>query len=207
MKRNPNIVSIFAAAMCMLVVAGGCEDPVLQHEREMQVRQDALQQMNEQQAQEIKDFQSREKQLKEQLDTLKKIGDKRPDEFVKVTRIRISSFTGGVDRDKKPGQEAVKIMFSPEDAAGDPVKSAGDVKIEIFDLAAEKPADKLLATYNYTPKEALKFWAGGMLTNHYSFTYPLPEKFKGGELTIRAEFTDYVTGKKFSDQKTCKIQK
>lgn len=185
----------------------GCEDPMLKHEREMQFRQAELERKNALQADEIQKLQANEKELQTQVDTLKKIGDKRPDEFVKITRMRISSYTGGVDRDGKPGHDAVKVMFTPEDSAGDPVKTAGTVKIELFNLAAAKPADKLLGTFNYTPGEAVKSWAGGMFTNHYSFILPLPKTFKGGELTVRVEFTDYFSGKTFSGQKVCKIRK
>jgi hypothetical protein len=207
MKRKLQSVFIGFVSLSVLLLACGCEDLMVKHEREMQQRQDALAKMNAQQAAEIQQLRASEKKLQTQVDTLKKIGDKRPDALIQVTRIRMSNYTGGLDRDKKAGHEALKIMFAPEDAAGDPIKTAGAVKIELYDLDAEEKTDKELGVFNYDTKEALKHWAGGMLTNHYSFTLPIPKKFKGEEITVRVEFTDYMSGKIFKAQKVCQIQK
>ena len=51
-------------------------------------------------------------------------------------------------------------------------------------------------------------WAfSGFMTNYYSFICPWKSSPPAHEeITVRVEFVDYLTGKSFTAQKTCKLQ-
>jgi hypothetical protein len=88
---------------------------------------------------------------------------------------------------------------------GDVLKAAGAVKIELWNLNA-KPAESLLSSWQIEPKELKKKWSGSLLTSYYKLPFDvnsiLTDKEK--ELTLRVEFTDYLTGKILKEQRVIK---
>ena len=143
-------------------------------------------------------------QRDEQILALQKLGDKRLDRLYTVRRISLASGTGGASTDDKPGDDAVKVNVAPIDQYGSVLKAAGSVKVQVFDLAAPQ-AKNLLAECNYDPNAAAKNWSSGLFGSYYSFTLPLPAPPAHSELTVRAEFTEYLTGKTFTTQQVIKL--
>ena len=144
-------------------------------------------------------------QRDEQILALQNLGDKRLDRLYTVRRISLASGTGGASTDDKPGDEAVKVNVAPIDQYGSVLKAAGSVKVQVFDLAALQ-GKNLLAECNYDPNAAAKNWSSGLFSSYYGFTLPLPaEPPAHGELTVRAEFTEYLTGKTFTTQQVIKV--
>jgi hypothetical protein len=144
-------------------------------------------------------------QRDEQILTLQNLGDKRLDRLYTVRRISLASGTGGASTDDKPGDDAVKVNVAPIDQHGSVLKAAGSVKVQVFDLAAPQ-AGNLLVECNYDPNAAAKNWVSGLFSSYYGFTLPLPaEPPAHSELTVRAEFTEYLTGKTFTAQQVIKI--
>ncbi len=144
-------------------------------------------------------------QRDEQILTLQNLGDKRLDQLYTVRRISLASGTGGASTDDKPGDEAVKVNVAPIDQYGSVLKAAGSVKVQVFDLAATQ-AGNLLAECDYDPNAAAKNWVSGLFSSYYAFTLPLPaEPPAHSELTVRAEFTEYLTGKTFTTQQVIKV--
>jgi len=144
-------------------------------------------------------------QRDEQILALQNLGDKRLERLSTVRRISLASGTGGASTDDKPGDDAVKVNVAPIDQYGSVLKAAGSVKVQVFDLAAPQ-AKNLLAECNYDPNAAAKNWVSGLFSSYYAFTLPLPAKPPAhSELTVRAEFTEYLTGKTFTTQQIIKI--
>ena len=144
-------------------------------------------------------------QRDEQILALQNLGDKRLGRLYTVRRITLGSGTGGANTDDKPGDDAVKVNVAPIDQHGSVLKAAGSVKVQVFDLAAPQ-AKNLLAECNYDPNAAAKNWVSGLFSSYYGFTLPLPaEPPAHSELTVRAEFTEYLTGKTFTTQQIIKI--
>ncbi len=142
----------------------------------------------------------------EQISTLLGLGDKRIENLSYVKTIRLGRFTGGVDTDKKTGDDAIKVFLKPIDQQGHVIKAAGEVKIQLFDLAAE-PADNLIAQYNWDAEGISKQWYSGFGVSHYSFICPWKSTApQHDEITVRVEFTEYLTGNKFDQQKVCTIK-
>jgi len=140
-----------------------------------------------------------------QIRTLQALGPKRLAKLYHVQRINLGRLSGGVDLDDKAGHDAVRVYLSPIDQHGSVIKAAGAVKIQLFNLAA-KPDANLIGTYEWSVDQMAGQWASFMVY-HYSLTCKWPGKAPAHEeVTIRAEFTDYLTGKKFTAQRVCKIE-
>jgi len=142
---------------------------------------------------------------RKQIDSLMKLGDKRLEAIFHVVRIELGRYTGGFDSDGKPGQDAIKVYLDPIDADGSTIKAAGDVTIQLYDLAAD-PKANLLGEYHWSVAEISKQWSSGFVAYHYSFVCPFKSPPAHDEITIRVEFVDYLTGKTFTAQKAVKVE-
>ncbi len=144
-------------------------------------------------------------QKDKQIATLQTLGQKRLEKLNRVERINLSGSSTGVDLDDKPGDEAIKVYLQPIDQDGSTIKAAGSIKIELYDLAAA-PKENLIGRYEWSVDEISKHWAS-FVVHHYSFVCKWQAQTpKHDEITIRVEFTDYLTGKTFTNQTVCKIQ-
>lgn len=141
----------------------------------------------------------------ERILSLLTLGDKRLDKLNAVTSISLGNYTGAIASEGKDATDAVKVYLLPMDSDGAVVKAAGEVKIQLFDLAA--PADQnLIGQCEYDVDEVRKHWASGFLTYHYSFVCPWKQGLRPHEdLTVRVEFVDYLTGTHFTTQKVVKV--
>lgn len=139
-----------------------------------------------------------------QIETLQALGDKRLDLLYHVTGVQLGRYTGGIDLDDKPGHDGVRVYLTPRDQHGHAIKAAGKVKIQLFDLA-DKPAENLVGTFEFPVDQVAKHWAGGFITNHYKFDCHWKSPPANPDITVRVEFTDYLTGKTFADQTACKV--
>jgi len=141
-----------------------------------------------------------------QIETLRGLGDKRLELLFHVAGIRIGKYTGGTDSDGQIGDDGMRVYLRPVDRDGHALKAAGDIAIQLFDLAAEDQKN-LLGEYQFPVDEIGKYWSAGFMTYHYRFDLP----WKSGppdhpEVTVRVVFTDYLTGKQFTDQKVCTVR-
>ena len=138
------------------------------------------------------------------IDTLLGIDPDRLKKLYHPTTLKLGPYTGGTDLDGQPGHDGVKVYLRPIDQRGDTLKVAGTVTIQLYDLAATDR--KLVGQYEFDVDEVSKAFSGGFMAYHFTFTCPWkPAPPKNAGITIRAEFTDYLTGKKLTAQKVCKI--
>ena len=112
-----------------------------------------------------------------------------------------------MDLDGREGHEGIKVFLRPLDADESVIKAAGDVKIQLYDLAAPKGRN-LIGEYVWSAEKISQQWSSSAFTYHYSFECPWKKGAvpKHEEITVRVEFTDYLTGKVFSTQKICKVK-
>ena len=142
-----------------------------------------------------------------QIRSLQALGEgKRLEKIYHVSKITLGRYTGGVDTDGVAGHDAIKVFLRPIDQDGSTLKAAGDVKIQIFDLAL--PKENLIGEYKWPVDKISKHWSGGFMTYYFSFVCPWkktsPPKHK--KLTVRVEFLDYLTGKTFMAQEVCEVR-
>lgn len=135
---------------------------------------------------------------------LQALGDKRLERIFHVERITLGRYSGGVDSDDKPGDDGVRVYLRPVDQHGSTIKAAGSIRIQLYDLAATGDRS-LLGTYEWSVDEAAGRWVSFMV-HHYS----LDCRWRGAppeheDVTIRAEFLDYLTGRRFTKQIVRKV--
>ena len=143
------------------------------------------------------------KQLKEKLETLMGI-DKpaRIEAFSTITAIEITGRSGLYDKNKDKKNDTLIVYLKPIDDMGDVIKAAGAVDVELWNLNA-KPQDALLKSWAIEPKELKKNWSGSLMTCYYKLQFDVNSVLTGKEkdLTLKAQFTDYLTGKVLKAQK------
>jgi len=152
------------------------------------------------------DAQAESARKQKRIDTLVGIDAGRLEKLNRPTTLKFGKYAGGADLDGEPGHDGVKVYLSPIDQHGDVIKAAGTVKIQLYDLAAARD-QTLIGQYEFSADEVSKAFSSGFISYHFTFTCPWkPAPPKNEEITIRAEFTDYLTGKKLSAQKVCRIE-
>jgi len=157
------------------------------------------------QAEQIGELEQTVAAQREQIDTLQQLGgEKRLEKLYYPVRVEIGRYTGGVDTDGAPGDDAVRVYLRPIDQDGHAIKAAGRVKVQLFDLAAA-PERNLLFECTYDELQVRRCWSGGFMAYHYTFECPWKSPPPHNELTVRVEFTDYLTGKTFSNQKVVTV--
>lgn len=118
-----------------------------------------------------------------------------------LDRMEIAKRTGLMDENKDGKKETLIVYLKPYDTHGDPIKMAGHVRIELWDLNAA--ADKAkLAEWDIQAEELSKLWSSTFLTSYYRLKFDVAKLIEGRtkELTVKAEFTDYVSGRVLRDQ-------
>jgi hypothetical protein len=148
-------------------------------------------------------------QLKKQIETL--IGIDKPVRIDAISTVSMIELTGrsGIrskNKDSNDVNEVLIVYLKTIDDMGDVVKAPGEAKIELWDLNA-KPADALLGSWTVEPGKLKKSWSGSLMTNYYKLTFDvkaIPTNKKRQELTLKAEFTDYMSGKILKSQKVIK---
>ncbi len=122
-----------------------------------------------------------------------------------LDRMEIAKRTGLMDENKDGKKETLVVYLKPYDTHGDPIKMAGRARIELWDLNA--PADKArLGEWDIQPEELAKMWSSTFLTSYYRLKFDVAKLIEGcdKDLTVKAEFTDYVSGRVLREQATIK---
>jgi hypothetical protein len=143
--------------------------------------------------------------LKKQAESLSKLpGDKRADAIYHLKSIKIGRYTNFYDEDKTPGATGKKnlvVYVEPIDEMGDVIKAAGTIDVQLWDLN-KKESEARLAQWQIEPNELKKLWLDGMLSSSYRLSFDaagIVDKFDK-PLTIKVNFTDYLSGMTFTEQ-------
>ncbi len=142
--------------------------------------------------------------LQTQVSNLLDLGSGRLDHLFVTHKIELVRLTGGADYDGQPGDDGVTVYLRPLDAQGDPIKAAGEIRIQLFDLSREgQPREIGLYVVN-DPGQLRASWQSGFLTDHYTIRcgwQPGVGPPESREVTVRAVFRDRLTGREFTAQK------
>ncbi len=200
MKYSPAITAAAILALCLLTA--GCEDQV-------KLRQDLKTALEENEKLKA-DNQNLLSEVAEQAKTIETLrglgGPERLKNFYVVKAIKLGNYTGGYNLDNQNGDEGIKVYIEPIDQYGNVIKAPAEVKIQLFDLA--EPVEKnLIGEYAWNVEQVGKEWSGGFGAYHYSFfcQWKDDDPPKHNQITVRVEFTDYLTGEVFLAQKLCEI--
>ena len=121
-----------------------------------------------------------------------------------ATGIEFNSLvTGGLDRDGQPGDDLLNVLLMPHDADGEPVKLAGDIRLELLDLAAEEN-EQQLGVWDFSKEQSRDYWRRGLFGTGFLFDLTWQRPPLNGELLLRAEMTT-ADGRKFHTSMPVKI--
>ncbi|MEP0847150.1 MAG: hypothetical protein HRF50_10080 [Phycisphaerae bacterium] len=177
-------------ALAALAACGGCAS---QTELDLRRENDRLKAQLADTSRQLAEHQAAIDELNRQLQAARGFTDDDLKRIFYPEKLVIDSLSGGEDYDGKTGDDGVTVYLRPIDRVGDTVKVAGDIRIELYDLAA--PADaKLLGEYNIGVDKASEFWYGKLMTNHYTIRCPWQKIVPANpEITVRATFRDFLT--------------
>ena len=117
-----------------------------------------------------------------------------------LEKIRIGKYTGFYDTDENGTNESLVVYLEPLDTAQDYVKAAGTVNIELWDLNAPEDTARL-EEWTVKPADLQKSWGGTIFRSYYRIQLPLKiTADKQKEYTLKATFTDYLSGTVRTDQ-------
>jgi FtsZ-binding cell division protein ZapB len=205
--RGPATCSLMAASVvCLLALVSGC-DQQSDTIRQLHFRIDELQaQVTKLTDQQITDAETIES-LRRQIDNLQTLGPRRLEKLVTVNGIRFAKRTGGIDLDGVPGDEGVVVYLQPVDKDGSVLKAAGSARIEVFDLLASDER-QLVGEYDVDVDQMAALWNDRLTVRQYTIRCGWPQGVppEHAELTIRAEFTDYLTGRTFHAQTAVNVR-
>ena len=190
-------------AGCLLAFAAGCESGstsrmAMAGEIEKLSREKA--ELNSQ----IEQLKSESGQLRKQIKVLSGLSKDELEDLYKLQRIKIGGYTNFYDKDKDGKKEKLIVYIQPIDQDGDVIKVAGAVEVQLWDLDREV-GEALIAEWDVPPNQLRKLWYAALKTN-YRLSFDIADKIRSFEepLTVKVSFTDYLTGKVFTEQKVIK---
>jgi hypothetical protein len=191
----------YAMAALALILLGGCG---IGSERmsplEMKARD--LEREKAQLSRQLEQSQVEAAQLKAQVQALAALPQNKPENlFYALSAVRISRLTDFYDKNEDGKRDKLIVYLQPVDQAGDAIKTAGIVSVQLWDL--NRPAGQaLLGEWQVLPGELYKLWFNTLTSTAYRLTFDVattPEML-AQPLTVKTTFTDYLTGQVFTDQ-------
>ena len=196
--------SLFVVSLVSLVFAFGCDSGKAGKPTTAQQVQQLTSQNTELQNQ-LEQANTENAQLLKQAESLSKLpGEKRADAIYHIKSVKIGSYTNFYDDYKTPGATGKKklvVYVQPIDETGDTVKAGGTVEVQLWDLN-KKENEARLAQWQVEPNELKALWLGGIFSSGYRLSFDASEivdKFDK-PLTVKVNFTDYLSGMTFTEQ-------
>ncbi|MEM6562658.1 MAG: hypothetical protein AAF656_13735 [Planctomycetota bacterium] len=98
--------------------------------------------------------------------------------------------------------QTLEVYIVPTDRFGDEIKASGNFRIELYDLDRERPK---VAQWEFDPEAALDSWTSLFTIYGYVLECPLDTMVEG-ELTVRVDFTETLTGRRFTEQMVINVE-
>jgi transcription elongation GreA/GreB family factor len=152
----------------------------------------------------VEKLEQENQQLDRRIKTLQGID---PNERLSVIdtleKIAITSRSGFYDKDNDGKKETLVVYLETADSAGDRIKAAGRVEVQLWNLEAKDSHKALARQWTIEPAQLKTCWAGTLMTDYYRFTFPVEDIAKEdmAGLTIKVKFVDYLSGKILEDQR------
>ena len=196
--------SLFVVTLFSLVFAFGCNDQTAKKSKSEQQAKQLTEQKTDLQNQ-LEQTKAENAQLLKQAESLSKLpGDKRADAVYHLKSVNIGNYTNFYDANMTPGATGKKnlvVYVQPIDETGDIIKAGGTVEVELWDLN-KKENQARLAQWQVEPNELKTLWLSGLISSGYRLTFDasaIVDKFDK-PLTIKVNFTDYLSGMTFTEQ-------
>lgn len=142
-------------------------------------------------------------QLVEQVQTLSQLDRQtRMSSLATLESINIGTRSGLFDQDDNGSKETLIIYLEPIDTVQDHIKAVGECTIELWDLNAA-PDRALLKRWTIGASDLHGTWGGTLFNAYFRLVFDISDLpgDNTSELTMKAEFTDYLSGKVVRDQR------
>ena len=205
-QRSEVRFSVLCLLFSVFCFVAGCENASSRLSLTEQVN--ALREEKTLLARQIEQSEAENEQLKRQLKVLADLpGEVRLENLYRLQRIKITRYTNLYDKDKDGTRETLIVYIQPIDEYGDIVKATGSVDIQLWDLNKEA-GQALLGQWHIEPDELKKLWFATLITINYRLTFEISEEIADAKepLTVKATFTDYLTGRVFTEQRAIKLR-
>jgi hypothetical protein len=114
----------------------------------------------------------------------------------RLMQIRLAKGTALTDENRDGSPDTLRIHLEPVDQAGDVIKAPGQVHVSLWllDVSAQ---EHLLADWTVSAEELKAKWGRSFLGVYYRLMWNVESILppNAEELTVKVEFTDYLTGK------------
>lgn len=184
----------------------GCQDA--RQKETMAARIEELTQEKAQLQEQVTQTQAENQRLKEQVQVLSGLPEEAKIETIRrLESVKIGRFSGFYDKDKDGKKEKLIVYVEPTDQQGDRIKAAGTVDVQLWDL--DKPqSDALLGQWHVPAEKLAREWFDTLLSTNYRCMFDIAGKVTdfSESLTVKITFTDYLTGRTFTDQTAIKPQ-
>ena len=190
---------------CLLAIASGCESG---GKLSLSEQMNILREENRELASQLEQSGRENKQLRGQIQVLSGLdAEVRLENLYDLERIKITRYTNFYDKDKDGGKEKLIVYIQPIDQQGDVVKATGAVDVQLWDLNREN-GEALLGQWHVGAEELQEMWFATLITINYRLMFDVGEEVGGVNepLTVKVTFTDYLTGKVFTEQKVIEPQ-
>ncbi len=194
--------AVRATLLSLLLLAAGCRPPP---PRDLRIEVRRLRRELDQARQQLAARQAAIDELNRQLQIARGLSDQDLRRIYYPDRIQLERLTGGEDFDGKPGDDGVVVFVRPVDRDGDPIKVAGRLRVELYDLTAPR-GRKLIGTCEFGPDELAKMWYGKLWTYHYTVRCRWQQPPRTNEVTVRVTFIDYLTKRVLTAQTVCTVR-
>ncbi len=188
-----------------VVLMAGCGSPASQNVLWEQVRE--LQAAKNQLETRAERLEEENRQLFEQCNALSMLdASVRLSALDRLMQIRLANGTALTDENRDGKPETLRVHLEPLDQAGDVVKAPGQVRVCLWHLDPSA-REHLLGDWSVSAEELKTKWGRSFLGAYYRLMWDvgeiLPEK--PVDLTVKVEFTDYLTGKVLRTQSPLRI--
>jgi SMC interacting uncharacterized protein involved in chromosome segregation len=188
-----------------LLVIAGCEND--NHVKLLEDKNAQLEEENRQLQKDIESTQAQNQQLRNQVESLAELSPEvRVNSLYELQSVKLTRYTNFYDRDKDGQKEKLIVYIQPIDSQGDIIKASGTVEVELWDLNKETDEGAMLGKWQVSPDELKKMWFATIVTSNYRLVFDIADTVKSFDepLTVKATFTDYVSGKVFTEQHVVK---
>lgn len=195
--------SIIISAILINIVGCGADS----HVKNLEDKNFQLIQANQQLEKQVEESKTKSKELQKQIEVLSELdGKTRIDSLYDLQTVKLTRYTNFYDKDKDGSKEKLIVYIQPTDSQGDIIKASGSVEVELWDL--NRPGNEaMLAKWQVQPDELKKMWYATVVTSNYRLVFDVAEIIKSldGPFTVKVNFTDYVSGRVFIEQRMVKL--
>ncbi len=135
-----------------------------------------------------------------QIANLQALPDGVSSKITKVDQVDLGRYCRLVDDNNDLRAERLIVYLQLYDNAGDLVKVAGSVAVELWDLNLK--GDNRIGYWQLSSDQFEDRWDGGFLAGHYRIELPMKGIEPAGErLTLKCVYTELLTGRSWETQK------